>query len=945
MSVDLSREVRLFFVDAFDNKKTGPLDHARIQRGSREDFRKALRHEPLDGRGKHVVGCWVPVDAKTREQGATFASRGGREFDSPTQVGRHLENVVGACASVFLDIDDISREQWDDVCATIRRKGWSGEAYSSASCTPDEISVRLHLHLDRELVSGVEVANVRRSVSQLLGNVCDKICFQQASVYYLPATKGYHFVEHFNGPNEIVVDSLPAVLAPVREMRNRPVPEGYAVSADDMARAQEELAGLASRIRSCATGLRKYTALATMTVGQRVAAGVLHEDAAIVVLSDAVRYQNATHGDATCTVEGRIAEIVEGIADGKMIGPALPADDELAPKDRLVAASTAAVDFLPLDDVLAEAARLSAAGETAILALPPGVGKTNALLQQIATGHLPATIYTPSHALAMEHRSALIAMGVPAADIHHEMSALYRPPGGVELCARSVLSREAAGTPDTEESPFAKTIHQNNIPLQATVCLHCPLADTCPARTRRKSEARVILAAHSAYRSPEPGDVGTRLLVLDEEPEPFEQVKITKKHLKMLTGAAQGPLAVLSGAEHSHWTPAQVEAAERAAAEEQALAEEAPRRTEVKQAYYVRQAALALRAGRPIPEGIASGLRRAPQLHLAKHVARMLAERPWEGLPVAQEDLAAVQAVLRLGTSGATPVMTPEGALTAVVPTDVRRDVLRGDARLLSATPTPGAYGDVAVYAPQVQDGCAGVTRRVLYHCDASNTSLKRDPLRGLERAAKLLAAFPLAESTNPRVLVVTHKLLIDTHSDALRAMLPGKDVVFRHFGNVAGSNHFQEGGEQEVSAVITIGDYYANRRWLFEHLSDERGLTGEDALAFVRECGRKQIAQELAQAHGRARDPRRTLPLEHVHIGREVPEGWDGRFERKTLEMTKVERRERLYDLLLKSLDKHTTGEVATECGVSLGMVHRWRTEARQISEDHRAPLTRLAA
>lgn len=427
----------------------------------------------------------------------------------------------------------------------------------------------------------------------------------------------------------------------------------------------------------------------------------------------------------------------------------------------------------------------------------------------------------------------------------------------------------------------------------------------------------------------------------------MELVKLSKKHLKVLSGTTLGPLEVIAGADHAHWSPAQVAAAQAASRQEAELADgDAPKEFSPKQAYYVRQAALALRAGRPVPDDIAVGLRRYPDVHLAQHVAAALAERPWEGLPVSVDDLAAVRAVLRLGAAAERPARAPDDSLQAVLPTDSRRDVIRGVARLLSATPTPGAYGDLAVYAPQVQDGCSDIQRRVLYHCEASNSEMKSDPKRFLDRAARLLAAFPLVRHSddNGQVLVITHKLLLDSHAEALRALLPEWQVVFRHFGNVAGSNVFQEDADLEVAAIVTLGDYYANRRWLFEQVATEKGLQGEAAFDFVRECGRKQISQELAQAHGRARDPRRTRPMQHVHLGREVPEGWEGRFVTQKLAESRAQRQKRLFVTAEKAVRDHNRTYVALRCGIQDDQVGSWLAKRRPVPERHEPVLRELA-
>lgn len=943
--VNLTRPLRAFNVATYGDGKTGPLDHSSIFTGTRAEFHALVQHATLaPGQSKEVVGAWCPVDARTRANGGSFTTRGGKVYEESSVVARQLENVTGSSASVFLDIDKVSSDEWLLFLAAVRGKGWNGLAWSTASCTAETVSARVLLHLDRELTSADEVRRTRMAVSQVLGNMGDPMTFQAVAVFYKPATRGFAFVEVFDGENEIAVDALPQVATPPRALRSRPMLADYVVDPKDLARAEEELDSLARRIRSCTSGLRRLTELASYHVGHRVAAGVLAREAAIAVLSAAVRYQNTTHGDLTASLEERLYQISSGMDDGIAAGASLPAEDP-TPRERLSDAAAAPEVFIPLAAALTEAARLAATGEAAILALPPGAGKTRAILEQIATDVLPATIYTPSHELAEEHRAALIALGVAPDTIHHEMSPLHRPKGGQEACARSVLSREAAGTPDADPSPFAVTVRGARVQLRASICPTCPTKDDCDAfKAKPQRDVQVRLSVHAAYRSPEAVDVGKRRLVLDEEPAPLELLRLTRAELNILTGKFPGVLSALTGKEHWNWTPTQVDAAKAARQQEAKLAEQTVSAFDPGQAYYVRQAALALKAGRRVAEDVRNGLLQyAGSVRLSKDLAVALAEHPGAGLPVGQDGLAVIQTVVRLGASNEAPVRQPDGSLQAVVPTAARRDVIRGTTRLLSATPTPGAYGSLAVYAPQVQDGCPDVQRTVLYHCEASNTEMKSDPTRALARAARLLVAFPLASSARP-VLVVTHKLLVDLHSDTLAGMFQGRQVVFRHFGNVAGSNLFQEGGDAEVGAIVTLGDYYANRRWLFDHLAAEAGLEGEDAYAAVQAAGRKQIAQELAQAHGRARDPRRRTPIEHVHIGREVPDGWVGRFQLRALRESREEKQEHLRLLLRLALTLHAPEVVATRCEVRSNRVSQWKGKHKPIAERHEPALRELA-
>lgn len=706
----LDREVRLFHVRSYGEGRTGPLDHARRRSLSRAEFRASLHHVLLEpDETKDVVGAWVPVDAKTREDGATDRARSATHaYELPTEVGRHLENVTGSSASSFLDIDKIPAEKWAWVLSEIRARGWSGEAWSTASYKPESglVSARVHLHLSRELSTANEVRFVRRGLSAVLGNVADRMCFQQVAVFYLPASRGAHFVEIFDGPTEVDVDSLPVPPEPARKERHRAVPAGYVVTERDLAIAEEELASLAWRIRFCTSGLRRYAELAALSVGQRIAAGVLTEAAAKMVLEEALRFQNYTFGDEVCTIDERLEQLDRGIADGVARGAALPAD-VLTPLEEVEdEAAGLTVDGAPVPAISANAAseeaeRIARDPEPAVLALPPGVGKSRAALRLISSSAQEAVIYAPSHALAEEHGRQLIAMGVSPAAIRHEMSPLHRPAGGEEGCERSRASRPD-GWPEDKPSPFAAVVYDNHINLRASVCPHCPLRQTCVARFGDRGPAKVRLRVHSAY---EPVDEpGKRLVFLDEEPTFLEEVRVTPAHLATLIRG--DVLGLLSGARYSMMSPAEL--ARAAASFEASSAEDLARRTEewelsdragdpptaptfeAGQGYYVRQAALALRAGREIPPEVRAKLVATGDVLLSADVAAHLALNPAAGLPAASVGLEAVRVVSRLGAAVGGVLILTDGSMRINVRTSALIDVHRGWARLLSATPLPG---------------------------------------------------------------------------------------------------------------------------------------------------------------------------------------------------------------------------------------------------------------
>ncbi len=120
----LDRELRVFHVRGYGEGRTGPLDHVDGRRVlSRREFRAELVHKQLrEGQAKDAFGAWCPVDAKTRDQGASYTPRQvpGREvrpYANYEEVARQQENVLGSSADVWLDIDKMPAKRWAELVA------------------------------------------------------------------------------------------------------------------------------------------------------------------------------------------------------------------------------------------------------------------------------------------------------------------------------------------------------------------------------------------------------------------------------------------------------------------------------------------------------------------------------------------------------------------------------------------------------------------------------------------------------------------------------------------------------------------------------------------------------------------------------------------------------------------------------------------------------------
>lgn len=252
------------------------------------------------------------------------------------------------------------------------------------------------------------------------------------------------------------------------------------------------------------------------------------------------------------------------------------------------------------------------------------------------------------------------------------------------------------------------------------------------------------------------------------------------------------------------------------------------------------------------------------------------------------------------------------------------------------------------VYAPNVLDGCEGIRRELLYLSHSTNTNLKLDPLGVLKTCGRLLEKVHGLDRF-PRVLLVTMKQMVETQENALRALFPhATELHLRWFGNIAGTNAFQEGGPQESDCFVTIGDYYANRKWMFEFFArEDEGITDPDELErYVIACGKLQMRGELAQAHGRARDPRRTKPCLHLHFGRVLPRWWEGRgVVLHQLRSTKGEAQARLYGLLMTAVDEYKNPRTAALLGVTKQAVGTWVNKQKPVPQRHEPRLIEICS
>lgn len=144
------------------------------------------------------------------------------------------------------------------------------------------------------------------------------------------------------------------------------------------------------------------------------------------------------------------------------------------------------------------------------------------------------------------------------------------------------------------------------------------------------------------------------------------------------------------------------------------------------------------------------------------------------------------------------------------------------------------------------------------------------DPAGGVGRAAwdaigadlRVRLARSPGGAANARVVVFAFKSILDA---GWTLDLNTKETAYGYFGNVRGYNKYFEQG---FTHYVTVGDPYPNINAV-QLENDYLGINAERRAVEI-------AVGELAQAHGRARDPQRVgYARSHLHYGSLLPFGW----------------------------------------------------------------------
>lgn len=513
------------------------------------------------------------------------------------------------------------------------------------------------------------------------------------------------------------------------------------------------------------------------------------------------------------------------------------------------------VTLAEVESAVGDALRLASPGRLAVANPPAGSGKTRAAVQVVAASSAPAVYAVPTHELAGEVTERFEAVGVVAERRR-----------GILRVLRS------DGSPACAKHERARALVDAGGSIWRQLCPSCEHRKGCPAR-RRDPGQRVVVAPHALADAALDADDGEErpTLVVDESPELLTTMTLSRSDLDDGIRLLGSRLVDREWAESFEAWPRALRVAvddpEHDLVGACARVDDDARRRREESGILAWARALPL----PNAERVRSGDLRLDAepvwrrdlellaLDADAYADAMRATRIFRALLAAAQD--------------PTRIAWRSSGLAVHVDTPEARTLLRGGAVLLDATPpldilralcTRAGVG-LMTMTLRVPDG-APVRRDILYSANASRSKLApgRRVEVGLVEPLIVRALGRVPEGA--RALLVTHKPIADAlRRGELREVLAGRVHVpedVAHYGAVRGIDRWRD-----HDACITVGD-----PWPEIGAARERArVLGIDPDAHARDAARS----ELTQAHGRLRDPSRSHPAIHVHVGALAPFGW----------------------------------------------------------------------
>ncbi len=546
-----------------------------------------------------------------------------------------------------------------------------------------------------------------------------------------------------------------------------------------------------------------------------------------------------------------------------------------------------------LDDALDDAEH----GRILVLAMPVGVGKTQAALQTVA-----------KRSEQCERFAIVVANWAFAAEVVDKLASIAPD---LEVALWQGVSVACHDGEDDAGHVLARSAWEDAgrpAHWRATVCPRCPLREGCGAHAR--ADAPVVVMAHAMMAHLPPGAIADRIIIIDEQPADVGARRWTVRELHRIRDGALNLLGgdAARGAERRQraawaaWAPVHSALGDLAGDRGQ---HGIRRDGTVDDAITAMRSALA--AADVDPAALVAALDAGGQdtkswniplpnvdvmLRTGKAPARAVLPRDSHRLfqvlgRTVRRAMALPPADDDDGGGMLTVYLPPEG-----VPAYERRDVLHlpaGGGVILDAT---------APAVSHVYDALGVDVRTLAVEADPESETLRMfRRTRGLARSgflgrgigpavvSRVLGElrFAMGEVRNratkrwrPRVGLLTYKPIVDAlnKDDATCAWAELQRETRRmgidelgYFGkDEEGTNRFED-----CDCLIVLGDPRPN---LGERLSDlaAMGIRGDDAKAALN----RELGKTLAQAVGRPRADTRKGFHAVVVIGATVPAGWD---------------------------------------------------------------------
>lgn len=530
-------------------------------------------------------------------------------------------------------------------------------------------------------------------------------------------------------------------------------------------------------------------------------------------------------------------------------------------------------EVVQLGDVRAAVATLiglAAPGRLVSGKVTLGAGKTRAAVHAAVDSDRPFVLASPRHDLTDEIAARLIKHGEKV----DRRRGLLRVAGtnGAPACKQHLRASElqAAG---------------GSVPMLCKTCEH---QRGCPAR-QREARQRVIATVHKLAsvamdRDEADASLDRPVLIVDETPELLEELSATRADLEEATRLlTSGVLEPTFARNVAAWLRALIITVSDAEQDLPAACARVDRDARREPTTYLGWSM----STRPNADAVRLGkikLGREPELAADDLLGLQRAEwlEATRAIRLFRPILAAARDVRRITwrkDGFAVHVATREAEL-----------LTEGGAVVLDATPPIAmlealcndAGIDLVTMTLRVADG-APHTRTVLYSANASRSKLAPGKVANWSAIKPLITrGLDAVRNVKGRILLVTFKTIADgIRAGKLADVLEpfGGRVDVAHYGAVRGLDLWRD-----HDACATVGDPWPE----LGSAREQAATMGLDAEAHLREVARA----ELAQAHGRLRDPSRSRPATHVHLGTLAPLGWT---EENTMIETKPRGRPRI--------------------------------------------------